>query len=118
MITFKSTPAEDTICFGESKSSNYFSDNNFWFDQDSSFACTPVGASGNRINSPAHYNKNEDIECIEAIKAALGTEKFRGFCQGNAIKYLWRADHKNDTVEDLKKCRWYLDRLIASHESI
>jgi hypothetical protein len=35
------------------------------------------------------------------------------FCLGNAVKYIWRADEKNDAVEDLRKARWYIDREIA-----
>lgn len=33
------------------------------------------------------------------------------FCAGNAIKYIGRYKMK-DGLEDLKKARWYLDRLI------
>jgi hypothetical protein len=35
-----------------------------------------------------------------------------GFCLGNAVKYIWRADMKNG-VEDLQKAVWYLQREIA-----
>jgi len=35
-----------------------------------------------------------------------------GFNLGNAIKYIWRADLKNDAMEDLKKAAWYIDREI------
>ncbi len=59
--------------------------------------------------NPSHY-KQGGIECIEAMKVALGGGFF-GYLRGNAIKYLWRYDKKNG-VEDLKKARWYLDRLI------
>ena len=59
--------------------------------------------------NPSHY-KQGGIECIEAMKVALGGG-FLGYLRGNAIKYLWRYDKKNG-VEDLKKARWYLDRLI------
>jgi hypothetical protein len=59
--------------------------------------------------NPSHY-KQGGIECIEAMKVALGGG-FTGYLRGNAIKYLWRYDRKNG-VEDLKKARWYLDRLI------
>ena len=59
--------------------------------------------------NPSHY-KQGGIECIEAIKAALG-EGFPDYLRGNVMKYLWRYDKKNG-VEDLKKARWYLDRLI------
>ena len=34
------------------------------------------------------------------------------FCLGNAIKYIMRADYKNDALEDLAKARWYIDREI------
>ena len=27
-------------------------------------------------------------------------------------KYIWRADLKNDAIEDLRKARWYIDREI------
>ena len=33
-----------------------------------------------------------------------------GFCLGNAVKYIWRADLKNDAIEDLKKAKWYIER--------
>jgi len=61
------------------------------------------------VNSPKHYTSST-IECITAIQAALGDE-FRGFLRGNVIKYLWRYQDKGG-VEDLRKARWYLDRLI------
>jgi hypothetical protein len=66
------------------------------------------GRTSDPIN-PSHY-KQGGIECIEAMKVALGGG-FLGYLRGNAIKYLWRYDKKNG-VEDLKKARWYLDRLI------
>jgi len=37
------------------------------------------------------------------------------FCTANALKYLWRWKAKNG-VEDLKKARWYIDRLIGKIE--
>ena len=59
--------------------------------------------------NPSHY-KQGGIECIEAIKAATG-EGFIGYVWGNVLKYLWRWAKKGG-VDDLKKARWYLDRLI------
>jgi hypothetical protein len=35
-----------------------------------------------------------------------------GFNLGNAIKYIWRADLKNDAIEDLRKAEWYIRREI------
>ena len=41
------------------------------------------------INNPGHYNSG-DIECIEAIKAAMNTDEYFGYLRGNCIKYIWR----------------------------
>ena len=61
------------------------------------------------VNHPAHYNK-AGIECIEAIKAMLGSG-FEHYLQGNIMKYLWRYRYKNG-AEDLKKSQWYITELI------
>lgn len=65
------------------------------------------------VNSPPHYN-TAGIETIDAISAATG-EGFEFYLQGNIMKYVWRYRYKNGT-EDLKKARWYLDRLITEVE--
>jgi hypothetical protein len=65
-------------------------------------------SSSDPVN-PSHY-KQGGIECIEAIKAATG-DGFIGYVWGNVLKYLWRWPKKGG-VDDLKKARWYLDRLI------
>ena len=61
------------------------------------------------INSPPHYNQGE-IECIDAIEAALGAEGFKAYCRGNAIKYLWRAELKWNNNDDWAKANWYINR--------
>lgn len=62
------------------------------------------------VNNPRHYNGHPSgIECITIVE-------HMGFCLGNAIKYIWRADLKTDAIEDLRKARWYLDREIARRE--
>lgn len=63
------------------------------------------------VNHPEHYNSG-DIECIDAIYAALGRDGGDDFSIGNAMKYLWRWRHKC-SYEDLKKARWYIDRVIG-----
>ena len=62
------------------------------------------------VNSPPHYSQGS-IECIDAMKAALGAEGFSAYCRGNVLKYVWRTEAKNG-VQDLEKARWYLNRLI------
>lgn len=66
------------------------------------------------VNRPAHYTSG-GIECIDAMQAAFGDEAIKDFCLCNAFKYLWRHRNKNG-VEDLKKARWYLNRLIREME--
>lgn len=60
--------------------------------------------------NPSHY-KDNGIECIEYMKQRLGTDAFLGYLNGNVIKYTHRWQYKNG-IEDLRKARWYLDRLI------
>lgn len=65
--------------------------------------------------NPAHY-KNGKVECIDAIEAATtGLEGIEAVCTANIIRYIWRWKLKNG-LEDLKKTRWYLDRLISRLE--
>ena len=66
------------------------------------------------VNRPAHYTSG-GIECIDAMQAAFGAEVVKDFCLCNAFKYLWRHRNKNG-VEDLKKARWYLNRMIREME--
>lgn len=63
------------------------------------------------VNHPKHYTQG-GIECIDAIKAAtVGKSGIEAVCVANVVKYLWRYEEKNG-VEDVKKARWYLERLI------
>ena len=58
------------------------------------------------VNHPAHYtNHPSRVECIEITE-------HMGFCLGNAMKYIWRADLKADAIEDLQKAVWYINREI------
>jgi hypothetical protein len=63
------------------------------------------------INHPEHYTQGE-IECIDAIRAALTPEEFQGFCKGNVFKYVWRSNLKNKPEEDLQKSEWYMQKLL------
>ena len=65
------------------------------------------------VNHPIHYNK-AGIETIDAIEAVT-TDGFKYYLQGNILKYIWRYEYKNG-VEDLKKARWYLDKLIEVYD--
>jgi hypothetical protein len=60
------------------------------------------------VNSPAHY-KIGGIETIDFIEA-----KNLGYNLGNVVKYITRADHKGNKLEDLRKAQWYLTRAIET----
>lgn len=68
------------------------------------------------VNSPPHYSHEnikcgcgKSIECIDVVRHL-------NFNLGNAIKYIWRCDHKQAPVEDLKKAIWYLQDEINKRE--
>lgn len=63
-------------------------------------------AAREAVNHPPHYNTG-NIEVIDAIED-WGLD----FNAGNVVKYVARHKHKANPIEDLKKARWYLDRLI------
>ena len=60
------------------------------------------------VNHPSHYT--DGIEVIDYIES-----KQFPYHIGNAIKYLSRAGKKNpdETITDLKKAVWYINRYIG-----
>ena len=69
-------------------------------------------AKPDMVNSPPHYTQG-GIETIEAIRAALTPEEFRGYCKGSVLAYVWRERHKGGD-EDLGKSVWYLNKLLEA----
>lgn len=73
-----------------------------------------LAAEHDPVNHPSHYTSHPSgVECIQI------TEHYN-FCLGNAIKYIWRAGLKDatDSIQDLEKARWYLDREITRLKSV
>ena len=62
------------------------------------------------VNRPEHYNKG-GIEAIDYIRQQLG-DKFVAYSEGSVLKYIHRYKYKKKPVEDLRKARFYLDKLI------
>ena len=61
------------------------------------------------VNHPKHYNLHPSgVECIDVVE-------HMSFNVGNAVKYLWRADHKGG-LQDLRKAEWYVRREIQRLE--
>ena len=63
------------------------------------------------VNRPEHYNSSK-MECIDAIHGMLTHDEYIGYLRGNALKYNWRCRYKGKPIEDLRKARWYEERLI------
>lgn len=60
------------------------------------------------VNHPSHYVKQAaTIEPIEVLR-------FAPFDLGNALKYMIRAGHKENELQDLKKAEWYLKCAIKT----
>ena len=64
------------------------------------------------VNHPPHYTAHPSgVECIQVTE-------HMNFCLGNAVKYIWRADLKNDAIEDLKKAVWYVNKEIERRKNL
>ena len=61
------------------------------------------------VNSPKHYTQGN----MEVITAIEGLDL--DYHQGNILKYVSRYKYKNG-VEDLRKAKWYIDRLLYIEE--
>ena len=68
------------------------------------------------VNHPLHYGGDTPYECIKVLAQWMTKEEYRGFLRGNAIKYLCRTGKKDETVQELKKTAWYVNKLIESYE--
>lgn len=73
-----------------------------------------AGNESSAIN-PNHY-KDSAIECIDYMKAIAPPEEFRGYLWLSVTKYMHRWQKKNG-IEDLRKAKWYLERLIKEEAS-
>ena len=69
------------------------------------------------VNQPPHYTRGE-IEYIQAMRSMLTAEEFKGFCKGNAVKYICREDLKGSNISDLKKAVVYLNWAIERLENM
>ena len=70
-------------------------------------AITMIEPQPDPVNHPWHY-KVGGIETIDFIEA-----KKLNYNMGNAVKYISRADHKGNRLQDLEKAKWYIDRELA-----
>jgi len=69
------------------------------------------GKDSNPVNHPNHYNDHPSgVECLDIVR-------HMNFNLGNVIKYVWRADLKEDAVQDLEKALFYLKDEIEKRKN-
>ena len=83
------------------------------------FGCeiVPDPVKPDMVNQPPHYTSG-GIECADALDAMVSAypDPVAAALTWQVGKYIWRHPLKWNPTEDLKKARWYLDRLIAHYE--
>ena len=63
------------------------------------------------VEHPTHYTSHPSgVECSTITR-------HMSFNIGNVFKYLWRCDHKDNRLQDLRKAKWYLEDEIKLEES-
>lgn len=72
------------------------------------------------VQHPSHYNEGRRFEVIDVMEdwvRECPTPAIAGSLY-TCLKYLGRLFKKNNALEDAKKARWYLDRLISQLEEM
>jgi len=67
--------------------------------------------------NPQHY-RNYRVEVIDILEdvVARAPDPIKGSLQYQVLKYMLRLWDKENALQDAKKSRWYLDRLISKLE--
>lgn len=69
------------------------------------------------VNHPKHYQLPSERESIDVMREILTEEEFRGWCKGNALKYIFREGKKDDAVQDIKKAGKFLEFLTENNNA-
>ena len=67
------------------------------------------------VNHPPHYTRG-NMETIDIMEAKSTPEEFKGHLKLTALKYLTRAGHKDDELQDAKKTQWYVNKWVKTLE--
>ena len=68
------------------------------------------------VNNPQHYTVG-GYEALDVIKAKLTPEEYRGYCKGNILKYVMRANYKGHHDTDCDKAQYYAQELSNALEN-
>lgn len=78
----------------------------------------PIRFEDPMVVHPPHYQSETGLEVIDVIEAfTFDLKGIEAVCTGNVLKYICRFKQKNG-LQDLKKAKWYLDRLINHIETL
>lgn len=97
---------------------DYRESNNFGWVRTKCPHCGWDGAEqdADPVREPAHYTVG-GIETIDYMAAKSTPEEFRGHLRLTAMKYLSRAGHKGDALQDYRKAQVYLGWLVKFIET-
>lgn len=70
------------------------------------------------VNHPKHYQLPSGRESVDVMREILTDEEFRGWCKGNALKYIFREGKKDDAVQDIKKAGKFLEFLTEEKQCL
>ena len=78
---------------------------------------SPIAPKGDPVDHPEHYNQGK-VEVIEILEQAVqdAPDPISGGLLWQTLKYLLRLWYKGNMLQDAKKARWYLNRLIERLE--
>lgn len=80
-----------------------------WWVSEGQLSPTPLQCD-DPVQSPPHYDLPGGIQVIDLIRG-------ESFLRGNALKYIFRAPHKGNELEDMKKSREYINWEIERLEN-
>ena len=69
------------------------------------------------VNHPKHYRLPSGREIVDVMREILTEEEFRGWCKGNALKYIFREGKKDDAVQDIEKARKFLEFMTEENNA-
>ena len=78
---------------------------------------SPIAPKGDPVDHPEHYTAGK-VEVIEILEQAVqdAPDPVSGGLLWQTLKYLLRLWYKGNMLQDAKKARWYLNRLIERLE--
>jgi len=101
ILSSKELPKGKVVKFGKNKVTN-----DDWMYDD-------LEVTEDRVDHPSHYTHGSQEAIVTIEEAIDGAPSVQtGMLQAQVLKYLLRVWYKDNPLEDLKKARWYLTRLI------